>query len=62
MSTITIDDKEYQVADFTETQKKAYHELLLAKSEMERLEYTYLLLQSRATSLVSVLKEEPTDG
>jgi hypothetical protein len=62
MSTITIDDKEYQVDDFTEKQKKAYNELLLAKSEMERMEYTYLLLQSRAASLVSVLKEEPTDG
>lgn len=69
MAKITIDDVEYQTDDFTDTQKSIYQEMLFARSEMERLEYTFKVLSERTKMLAGSLanaseqdEEEVSDG
>lgn len=68
MAKITIDDVEYQTDDFTESQNSIYQEMLVARSEMQRLEYTYRVLEARTKMLAELLatapeeEEEGSDG
>lgn len=68
MAKITIDDVEYQTDDFTEKQNSIYQEMLVARSEMQRLEYTYRVLEARTKTLAELLattpeeEEEGSDG
>ena len=69
MAKITIDDDEYQTDDYNDHQKKIYEEILFARSEMQRLEYTFNVLSERtkmlAVSLTNAseqVEEEVSDG
>ena len=61
MATITIDDVEYQTDDFTDKQQEIYQDMLIARSEIRRLEYLHRALDGRTKMLAELLVTSP-DG
>lgn len=56
MTTISIDDKEYNVDDMNEGQNVLIKEIRYTKDELARLNYTAALFDSRVAFLVEQLK------
>jgi len=61
MAKITIDDVEYDTEDFTEKQQEIYQDMLIARSELQRLEYLHRALDGR-TKMLAELLVTPSDG
>lgn len=57
MTTITIDEKEYETEDFTDEQKAILGEIEFSQAETRRLDYLTKIMDSRFKSLVSSLTE-----
>ena len=57
MTTITIDEKEYETEDFTDEQKAILGEIEFSQAETRRLDYLTKIMDSRFNSLVSSLTE-----
>jgi len=51
MKTIMIDDKEYNIDDFDDAQKKMIQEINHAKAECDRLIYMAEVLKARTSAL-----------
>lgn len=60
--TLTLDGKQYNIADLNDNQKKLVAEANTAGAEMARAEYTYFVMKSRYDYLVKTLKEELDGG
>ena len=61
MAKITIDDVEYQTDDFTEKQQEIYQDMLIARSEMQRIEYLHSVLEGRTKMLAKLLATAPEE-
>ena len=57
MPKLTIRDKEFYTDDFNEEQMKAYNEIMFAKEQMERMEYTATVLRDRCNLLGSAIAQ-----
>jgi hypothetical protein len=57
MAKITINDKEYYTDDFNEEQSKAYQEIMVASSEMERISYVAQVLDARRQMLAGMIEQ-----
>lgn len=57
MTTITINEKEYETEDFTDEQKAILGEIEFSQAETRRLDYLTKIMDSRFKSLVSSLTE-----
>lgn len=57
MPKLTIGDKEFYTDDFNEDQMKAYNEIMFAKEQMERMEYTATVLRDRCNLLGSAIAQ-----
>jgi len=57
MTTITINEKEYETDNFTDEQKRILSEIEFSQSEVRRLDYLTKVMDDRFKSLVSSLTE-----
>jgi hypothetical protein len=57
MDKITINDKEYTVADFNEEQQKAYQEIMMASAELDRITYVGRTLDARRQALAAFIEQ-----
>jgi hypothetical protein len=56
MTTITLNDKEYNVEDFTEEQKKIFGEIVFADNLIKQLNYQAANLAQRKDNIVNDLE------
>jgi hypothetical protein len=56
MTTITLNDKEYNVEDFTEEQKKIFGEIVFADNLIKQLNYQAANLAQRKDNILSDLE------
>ena len=69
MPKLTINDTEYNTEDFNENQTAMYNEVMIARTEMNRIEYVFKVLEARCNQLAGMIEqaskapaEENADG
>ena len=69
MPKLTINDTEYNTEDFNENQTAMYNEVMIARTEMNRIEYIFKVLEARCNQLAGMIEqaskapaEENADG
>jgi hypothetical protein len=62
MAKITINDTEYYTDDFNEEQAKAYQEIMVASSEIERISYVAQVLDARRQMLAGMIEQLANKG
>jgi hypothetical protein len=58
MPKLTINDTEYNTEDFNENQTAMYNEVMIARTEMNRIEYLFKVLEARCNQLAGMIEEE----
>jgi hypothetical protein len=65
MAKLTINDKDYYTDDFNEEQNDMHREIILAQSEIQRMDYLIKVLNARCNMLggmiVEITEQEESD-
>ena len=65
MAKLTINDKDYYTDDFNEEQNDMHQEIILAQSEIQRMDYLIKVLNARCNMLggmiVEITEQEESD-
>jgi len=65
MAKLTINDKDYYTDDFNEEQNDMHREIILAQSEIQRMDYLIKVLNARCNMLggmiVEIAEQEESD-